>query len=660
MDEMVLFGIPVVPAIVTLFLLGFVASFVAYFLKPARDLNAKLKAILQNVEQARARNSRDLAICFEPDAKIAALWNEYRETLHVQKDLDVQSGEMVESAIRSTVPAEMILSPHSVVDGRVHAEFFKHLPGIFTGIGIIGTFTGLLSGLRAFKISDDSGVVRDSLTNLLHGVSEAFFVSAFAIFLAMLITVVEKYLLNSLYRKVTQLAHEIDATYEAGAGEEYLARLVTSSEDAASQTKILKDALVADLREILTELADRQINATVQRSNELGTTIAGALTDALKGPLDQIAGAVGQVSQDQSSAVTKLLTDVLASFSDRLENMFGTQLSGIGDMQQRTIDAMQTAVLKLQDLTNNVEAAGTRASDAMSTKLLEVVQAVEAKQAAMSDELRTVIKEMRSSTGEMQEATQTRVQDMLTALSERMAQAISAIERQADERSRLQADEDRRRAEAAAGHVGQMRQSIDSISSNVDGLVAAIREMTAGVQGATRDAFVRLNGGADTLLAAANKLENSGREVVGGFDRIANVTTGLSEAAGSVAGAARGLDSVVSDYRSARDAVATMVQDLRATVENASREASLTADVLSRIEGATQKLASAQYEADGFLDEVADVIGKSHEKFAEGMRGTVIEANRVFHSQLSSATGLLKEAIQELEASLPSTGRQAA
>lgn len=657
---MIVFGIPAVPAIVTLFLLGFVASFVVYFLKPAWGLNAKLKAIIQNVEQARARNSRDLASCFEPDAKISALWNEYRETLHVQKDLDVQTGEMVESAIRSTVPAEMILSPHSVVDGRVHAEFFKHLPGIFTGIGIIGTFTGLLSGLRAFKISDDSGVVRDSLTNLLHGVSEAFFVSAIAIFLAMLITVVEKYLLNSLYRKVTQLAHEIDATYEAGAGEEYLARLVTSSEDAASQTKILKDALVADLREILTELADRQINATVQRSSELGTTIAGALTDALKGPLDQIAGAVGQVSQDQSSAVTKLLTDVLASFSDRLENMFGAQLSGIGDMQQRTIDAMQTAVSKLQDLTDNVEAAGTRASDAMSTKLLEVVQAVEAKQAAMSEELRTVIDEIRSSTGEMQEATQTRVQGMLTTLGEGMARAISAIERQAADRSRLQAEEDGRRAEAAAGHVGQMRESVGAISSNVNGLLEAIREMTAGVQTATRDAFVRLNGGADTLLAAANKLENSGREVVGGFDRIANVTTGLSEAAGSVAGAARGLDSVISDYRSARDAVATMVQDLRATVENASREASLTAEVLGRIEGATQKLVAAQTEADGFLDEVADVIGQSHEKFSEGMRGVVVEANREFHTQLSRATGMLKEAIQELEASLPSSGPQKA
>lgn len=654
------FGIPVIPALVFTVLVSLGYAFVRYFFVPANRLDASLKQIIDNIEATRARGSSDLSKCFEPDRAIAAIWNEYRETLHVQKDLDTETGEMVERAIRSTVPAEMFLSPHAVVDNRVHTEFFKHLPGIFTGIGIIGTFTGLLTGLSAFQISDDSGVVRNSLTALLHGVSEAFVVSAFAIILAMLTTGLEKFRLNSLYRKVTQLAHEIDATYEAGAGEEYLARLVSSSEESASQTRILKDALVSDLKEILTELAERQIAATVQRSNELGTTIAGALTEALKAPLDQIAGAVGQVSQDQSSAVTKLLTDVLASFSDRLENMFGSQLSGIGDMQQRTIDAMQTAVSKLQDLTANVEAAGTRASDTMSAKLLEVVQAVEAKQAAMSEELRTVIDEIRSSTGEMQEATQTRVQGMLTALGEGMAQAISAIERQAAERSRLQAEEDGRRAEAAAGHVGQMRESVGEISSNVDGLVEAIREMTVGVQSATRDAFARLNGGADTLLAAANKLEISGRDIVGGFDRIASVTTGLSEAAGSVAGAARSLDSVISDYRSARDAVATMVQDLRSTVENASREASLTADVLNRIEGATQKLVAAQAEADGFLDEVAEVIGESHEKFSEGMRSTVVEANRQFHSELTRATGLLKEAIQELEFALPSGGRQAA
>lgn len=657
---MTLSELPIVPALVGIVLIVFAYAFVRYFHLPAKQLGATLDDVVRKVEAARGAGQRDLTGCFAGDDRLAAIWQEFRETLHTQKALDAGTGELIEVAVRSTVPAEIYLSPHSVVDGRVHAEFFKHLPGIFTGIGIIGTFFGLLKGLWVFQISEDASVVRNSLTSLLHGVSEAFAVSAFAILLAMVATVIEKYRLNSLYGKVARLSQNVDAMYEAGAGEEYLARLVTSSEESASQTRILKDALVADLKGILTELADRQIAATTQHSGQLGTTIADAVKDALREPLDQIAGAVGNVSKDQSSAVTQLLTDVLASFSDRLEGMFGSQISGIGDMQQRSVEAMQTAVARLEDLTSNMESAGTRATDAMSVKLIEAVEAAEARQAAITEELRTALGEMRVGQGSAQAETQSRLQEMLGELGQRLGAAVAGIERQADDRSRRQTDEDDRRAETASRHVGAMGESVGALTTNVDGMLAAVGDMVTRIEGTTANAFSRLNGGADTLLAAAGKFEASGREASEGFSRIAMVTTNLSDAAGSVAGAARSLDSVVADYRSARDAVGTMLDGLRQTVEVASREASLTADVLSRIEGAAQRLASAQQEADGFLDEVTQVIATSHERFAEGMKGTVTEANRQFHSELSQATGLLKEAIQELELALPVGTRHAA
>jgi hypothetical protein len=652
--------IPVVPVLVAVTLIGFAYAFVRYFLLPANRLDATLDDVARKVEAARAAGGWDLSPCFAGDVPLAAIWQEYRETLHAQKAPDPATGELVEVAVRSTVPAEMYLSAHAVIDNRVHAEFFKHLPGIFTGIGIIGTFFGLLKGLWLFQISEDAGVVRNSLTSLLHGVSEAFAVSAFAILLAMVATIIEKYRLNGLYGKLARLNHGVDATYEAGAGEEYLARLVSSSEESASQTRILKDALVSDLREILTDLADRQIAATNERSGELGSSIATALTTALKEPLDQIAVAVGQVSQDQSSAVTHLLTDVLASFSDRLEGMFGGQLSGIGEMQQRTVEAMQTAVDRLRDLTSNMETAGTRATDAMAAKLLEAVQSAETRQASITEELRRALGEMRAGQGAAQDETRARLEEMLGELGRRLAEAVAGVERQADERSRRQTEEDDRRSEDTARHVGGMGESVGALTTNVDGMLGAVREMVSRIEATTASAFARLNDGADTLLAAAGRFETSGREAADGFSRMAAVTTGLTDAAGSVAGAARSLDSVVTDYRSARDAVGTMLDGLRQTVELASREATLTADVLSRIEGAAQKLASAQQEADGFLDEVAQVIATSHEKFSDGMRGTVVEANRQFHQELSQATGLLKEAIQELEFALPAGTRQVA
>lgn len=182
--------VPIVPVIVGLVLLGFAIAFVRGFFLPALQLDRTLDAINARLDAERADGRTDLTSCFSDDPKILSIWKEFKETLHVQRELDPTTGEMNEKAVRSTVPAEAYLSPHAVVDARVHTEFFKHLPGIFTGIGIIGTFSGLLTGLRTFQISEDSGVVRNSLTSLLHGVSEAFFVSASAILLAMLATVI--------------------------------------------------------------------------------------------------------------------------------------------------------------------------------------------------------------------------------------------------------------------------------------------------------------------------------------------------------------------------------------------------------------------------------------------------------------------------------------
>jgi hypothetical protein len=58
--------------------------------------------------------------------------------------------------MRLTAPAEMFFRTDIIVDTSLRADFFKHLPGILSGIGIIGTFVGLLNGLKGFKISENN------------------------------------------------------------------------------------------------------------------------------------------------------------------------------------------------------------------------------------------------------------------------------------------------------------------------------------------------------------------------------------------------------------------------------------------------------------------------------------------------------------------------
>ena len=200
-------NLPLTVQLCTTFLLALTLWFGLRFLLPGLLFRIRLSRLLTKLRVMKAANDTDLSSIFESDNTLSHLWQEFKETLHKQKEVNVRTGVYETIAMRSTVPAEVFFSTQALVDSRLSTEFFKHLPGIFTGIGIIGTFFGLLQGLRAFHVSENPQIARDSLNALLHGVSEAFIVSASAITLAMVVTFIEKLLVAGLYRKVEELAY---------------------------------------------------------------------------------------------------------------------------------------------------------------------------------------------------------------------------------------------------------------------------------------------------------------------------------------------------------------------------------------------------------------------------------------------------------------------
>jgi hypothetical protein len=277
-------------------------SFVILFLLPGVTHWFRLRRILNALAKLkRPTPPSDIKKLFARDKRLAHLWSEYQDTLHVQREL--QDGQMRVVAVRSTVPAESYFSGQYLVDSRLHTEFFKHLPGIFTGLGIIGTFGGLIEGLSRFQVSENAVTARASLESLMHAVGEAFFISACAIGAAMVVTFLEKLILAKLYRKAEEIAHAIDALFDAGAGEEYLARLVSASEASASQAKILKDALVTELGDILRELTASQAAAARELNTDLGATISRSIEGSLRRPLEEIASSVRTAAGDQSTSL---------------------------------------------------------------------------------------------------------------------------------------------------------------------------------------------------------------------------------------------------------------------------------------------------------------------------------------------------------------------
>ena len=647
-----------------------VVLFVAVFLLPGILHWFRLRRILRRIA---AVDGKQLAIVelkkvFASDKRLAHLWKEYQESLHLQRE--ERDGQMHLKSARATMPAEMFFNSQFVVDSRLRTEFFKHLPGLFTGIGIIGTFTGLIEGLRAFQVSDNAATVRLSLESLMHSVGEAFLISASAIAAAMVVTFIEKLLLASLYRRTEAIAHAIDARFEAGAGEEYLSRLVKASEESASQSKILKDALVKDLSELLRELTSAQITASkeqqsdvverlVQASREqqeaarqdnqaLGRTIADSIQQSLKGPLEDIASTAKAASGDQSATAARMLQDVMASFSQRLNDLFGGQISGLNELNQQTARSIQEAVGTLQTLVANIEASSQRSADAMAQRMAEAVEKMEARQEAMNAQSASFIEQIRQLVASSQSETNQKLQATLETIGSQMANMLATLsesQKQVFESNRVREESMTDRARNA---VSSMSESVEAVVKELGEATTQMAQSVTTLTQATTSSVDKMNAGAELIGAASRNFASAGERVSNVMGQAASVSSRLSETSGGLTSGAAALQEVLKDYRLQREAVSQLVAELRATVEAARREAALTGDVLARIESSTTRLGAAQKQADEYLDGVSKVLGEAHTSFATEVKRTLDKANTEFHTKLTLAVSMLSSAIDDL------------
>lgn len=652
-----------------------VFAFFSLFLVPGVIHWFRLRKILESVEGFKAKTPPgEFKKLFAHDKHLAHLWAEYQESLHVQRE--ERDGQMQVVAVRSTIAADTYINGQFVVDSRLRTEFFKHLPGIFTGLGIIGTFTGLIDGLRRFQVSENAATVRLSLESLMHAVGEAFLISAAAITAAMAVTFFEKLLLAALYRKTEAIAHAVDARFEAGAGEEYLSRLVNASEASASQSKILKDALVKELGDILRELtasqlstgqqlhaklaqhiedsSNRQVAAAREDNQQLGDVIAGSIERSLKAPLEKIASSVETASGDQSASAIKMLNDIMVSFSQRLNDLFGGQIHGINELNQQTAKGMQDAVASLNALVGKLEESGRKTTDDMAAQMSASIKAMEERQASINTQTQEFVDQIRQLVRSSQSETQEKLQSTLDTIGQQMTTILSKL---ADSQARVFEDNRAREqsmSDRASTVVSTMTGSVEAAVKEISAASQTMAQSVTTLTAVTSSTVDKMSAGANRLDTAATNFATAGDKVATVMGKAETVIGKLTELSGALTTSSGALQEGLRDYKAQRDSVTSLLSDVRSTVELARREASLTGDVLQQIEASTSKLIEAQKAADEYMDGVSQVLADSSEAFRESVVSTLAKVNHDFHTKLSSAVGLLSTAVQELEVTLGS------
>ena len=572
------------------------------------------------------------------------LWDEYSDTLHDLKK--ASSGGVELRELRATVPAEAMFTREVLVDGRLLDEFTRHLPGVMTGLGIIGTFAGLLEGLGNFNPATAATAV-SGLGPLMEGVKHAFVASGVAIGCAMAVVFISRLTLAYFYSRVETLTQTIDSLYSTGAGEEYLSRLVKASERNEANTSQLKDALVEDLNKMMTNLIDRQIAAHEAATVALGDRIGHGIATGIAEPMKKFGEAMEANAKGNGQQVEGMLETLLTGFMAKLEDTFGGQMRGINEQMQRSMDVMTSVQASLQSLLTDIKATNEHASNQLSGKLEDAMKQAAENQQLLTDQMRQFVQDFRKLITEEQNKSKQTMDDAIMKVLGDVSLGMENLEKLRRDAATEESGRNAKLSDETGRLVGGLTTQVDTLLSSVVEQVNKTQQNIDALSQVSTRAIDGMNQGALTMGSAAQRFETAGNSVTEVFKASTGVADKLNASASSLQAAASAVQKGFDQYDSTRRTVDQQVAALMGLIESAKKEAGVSNELINNIKASAESLLKAETQSRQHLDAVNDALAVAFKKFGDELvqvlKKTISETDR----HLSDGTGHLNGVVQE-------------
>ncbi|MFW1985680.1 anti-phage ZorAB system protein ZorA [Acinetobacter guillouiae] len=658
----------IIPVGMLIFVLWIGFKFYSKYIKPAKNLSEQLSVLinaLKGLDKNSSLNKNSLDAKFENDTPLNHAWLNYKNSFHdIYETLD---GEDVLVSSRATVSSDVFFSQAVIVDTPLRVEFYKHLPGIITGVGIIATFAGLLFGLLAFDPAGDPAKVQDSLGLLLGGVSEAFMASALAIGTAMIITWREKSWLRQCYEQLETLTTEIDKLFETDStGEEYLAKLLKSSQANETNARQLKDSLVNDLKVMMTNLVEEnkknqiafaaQLSESYAKSSQdMATQIGQSITDTLQAPLDKIASSVQQVSGDQGSAVQELMTDVLTAFMSKLESTFGSQMTGMNEMMTQSVSAMKEMQLGFSQLLTDMKINSETSTKTLEIQMSKMIEDIQQKQNEMTDQMNLMVDHLSQGAAKIGEQGQHAIEQLNGKVSElmgnlggTMSELMSDVTKQRMEQDRVILENQQKLHEQSSSLIDNLGTEIKDLIAHSQNAVQVYKENIQKLSQVTTDSITGMNNGAEKMRLASEQFNTAGSSLITVTDKTSQLIAEVSTTSTHLTSASSNLISLLKDYKDSQESVKQAISTLDGLIKQAQSEAGMSTKMLEDMNHMTNALNQVKKEMQDYLEQVSDVLVKGFDSFGSSVETSLNHSLGAFDNTLDQAVKRLATGVEGL------------
>ncbi len=390
-------------------------SFVALYIIPALGVMGRIKKASRGLVLREADAIEQVDKAFATDPGLSGLWQEYMGQV---RPAAAANALMSES---SHISARELFHPSTVAHTRLRLDFFRNLPGVFTGIGIIGTFSGLITGLRAFQISQDPAVVQRSLESLLTGVWGAFLISALAIAMAIVVTVVEKMVASALSHHLDIFAAGLDAVFPPrpeAESESWMPRLVDALTKLAQRAPTYAEPVLqegADAQAAAAVAPAAMVPLSAHRAQAAPAAAAAAAAAPMMSPPHEMTDAAAHSRQSPAyvpemanhllelAQTTRTATMALGDVATRIPDMLSHSLQGASQNHQQASQAMKALASRLEGVASTIEFSARKTLETVAARLMQSEMNMVSRHHAVADHLGELVQRIEALCGVLQQ-----------------------------------------------------------------------------------------------------------------------------------------------------------------------------------------------------------------------------------------------------------------
>ncbi|WP_279136018.1 anti-phage ZorAB system protein ZorA [Desulfovibrio piger] len=289
---------------------------------------------------------------------------------------------------------------------------------ILTGLGVLGTFAGLLLGLSGLQLDGNMEHLQAEIRQVAQGASVAFETSVWGVSLSLALTVLEKICSSGVSRRLLSLQGLLLQLFPPFPLPEIMRDTRDSSRETVTHLAGLAEQIGENMQRSLDSFSENMLNSLAgsisEASNRISQAISASLTETLQTTLipsiDRMSAASQDLATRQAQGSEEALSHLLTEFTGRMGEAGNSQKEAMREATQEMQQAMSTFAESMTGLVRSLQ---------------EQQQAFEQRQQNQMERLDTAFRQMNEEQGRNMSKASTDMLEVLATFRDGVREELS-------------------------------------------------------------------------------------------------------------------------------------------------------------------------------------------------------------------------------------------